>query len=148
MVSLCSPHRGRRCGGLSDLHAGNRAGDDEALDLGRTLEDRVDLGVPVPALDRMIAQVAGTAQDLYGLLGHAYGDLARLELAHRTLAGLERALVAAHPGGPPDEQARRVDLGPHVGQRERDRLVLNDRPAELLARLGVVERIFVRRPGD
>ena len=38
--------------------------------------------------------------------------------------------------------------GLHVGERERDRLVLDDRPAELLARLGVVERHLVRRPRD
>ena len=36
----------------------------------------------------------------------------------------------------------------HVGQHEGDALVLDDRLAELLAGLGVVERHLVRRPGD
>src|SRR5215210_3840276 len=37
--------------GLRDLDARDRARDHEPLDLGGALEDRVDLGVPVPALD-------------------------------------------------------------------------------------------------
>ena len=46
------------------------------------------------------------------------------------------------------EQAGGVDLGGHVGEHERDRLVHDDRLAERLALLGVVERVLVGGPGD
>ena len=49
---------------------------------------------------------------------------------------------------PPHEQAGGVDLHLHVGQREGDRLVLDDLLAELLALLGVVERVLVGGAGD
>ena len=42
-----------------------------------------------------------------------------------------------HPCGPPDEQAGGVDLHLHVGEHEGDRLVLDDKLAELAALLGV-----------
>ena len=54
-----------------------------------------------------------------------------LELAHRAFAVLEPLAVRGHPRGPPHEQPGGVDLGLHVGELERDRLVLDDRPAEL-----------------
>src|SRR5262249_9426604 len=60
----------------------------------------------------------------------------------------ELAARAAQPGRAPHEQPGRVDLQRHVGQRERDRLVLDDRPAELRALLGVLERVLVGRAGD
>jgi hypothetical protein len=40
---------------LRDLLARDRSRDDEPLDLRGALEDRVDLGVAVPALDRVLA---------------------------------------------------------------------------------------------
>src|SRR5207248_2287867 len=58
--------------------AGERATDDDALDLRGALEDRVDLGVPVPLLHREVLDEAVTAQDLDGLLGDEHGRLAGL----------------------------------------------------------------------
>src|SRR5262249_20058582 len=92
---------------------------------------------------RVLARVAVAAEDLDRALGAPDGDLAGLELAHRALGVGERAAGAAHPRGAVDEQARRVDLHLHVGERERDRLVLDDRPAELGALLRIRERVLV-----
>src|SRR5687767_11899533 len=47
-----------------DAVARDGARDDEPLDLRRALEDRVDLRVAVPALDRVLAGVAVAAEDL------------------------------------------------------------------------------------
>ena len=55
--------------------------DDEPLDLGGALEDRVDLRVAVHPLDRELARVAVAAEDLDRALGRPHGDLAGLELA-------------------------------------------------------------------
>src|SRR5207245_171225 len=95
------------------VHPADRTRDHELLDLGRALEDVVDLRVAVPALDRELPRVAVAAEDLDRALGHPHGHLARLELAHRALGALERDLVAAHPGRAPDEQPGGVDLGLH-----------------------------------
>src|SRR3954468_16722911 len=134
--------------GSADVHARDRPRDDQLLDLGRALEDVVDLRVAVHPLDRELAGVAVAAEDLHGPLGGPDGDLAGLELAHRALGVLELVAVAAHPRSAPDEQAGGIDLELHVGQREGDRLVLDDLLAELLALLGVVERELVGGAGD
>src|SRR3954451_23163028 len=96
-------------GGSDDLVAGDRAADDQSLDLRGALEDRVDLGVAVPALDWVLARVAVAAEDVHRSLGRPERDLARLELGHRALGVVERLAGAAHPGGAPDEQAGGVD---------------------------------------
>src|SRR4051794_1408419 len=133
---------------LADVHPRDGPGDHQLLDLGRALEDVVDLRVAVHPLDRELARVAVAAEDLHGPLGGPDGDLAGLELAHRALGVLELVAVAAHPRGAPDEQAGGVDLELHVGEHEGDRLVLDDLLAELLALLGVVERELVGGAGD
>src|SRR5579871_1525316 len=112
--------------GSSDRLAGDRARDDQPLDLAGAFEDGVDLAVPVPALDRMLPAVSGAAEDLHRLLGHRDRDLSGLQLRHRALPRGEGALVAAHPRGPPDQHPGAVDLGAHVREGERDRLVLRD----------------------
>src|SRR4026207_1328284 len=77
---------------LGEMVTGEGARDDQALDLTGALEDGVDLGVAVPALDWMIADVARAAEDLDRLLGDRDGDLTGLELRRRALARLERAV--------------------------------------------------------
>src|SRR6185437_17181514 len=127
---------------------GQRPRDDQALDLARALEQGVDLGVAVPLLDREVADVAVAAADLDRLLGDLDRDLAGLQLGHRALGLLELAAIAALPQRPPDEGARGLDLGRHVGEHECDRLVLDQRAAELLALFGVSERELERRARD
>ena len=55
----------------ADVHAGDGAGDHQALDLAGAFEDRVDLRVAVPPLHRVLAHVAVPAEDLDRLLGDA-----------------------------------------------------------------------------
>src|SRR3954470_4540245 len=136
---------GRR---LLDLHAADRARDHEALDLRGALEDGVDLGVAVPALDGVLARVADAPEDLYRALGRPHRDLAGLELGHRALGVGELVALLAHPRRAPDEQPRGIDLHLHVGEREGDGLVLDDRLAELHALLRILERVLVGRAGD
>src|SRR5262249_7773427 len=100
----------------------------------------------VPALDGELARVAVAAEDLDRPLGRPHRHLTSLQLAHRALGVLEWNLVSPHPRGPPNEQADGVDLELHPRQSERDRLVLDDLAAELLALLGVLQRVLVRRP--
>src|SRR4029450_1340193 len=100
-----APRRRRSAAKSGNVHPRRGAGDDEALDLGGALEERVDLRVAVPPLHREVADVAVATEDLDGLLGHPARALARLELAHRAFAVLERLLRRAHPRRPPDEQA-------------------------------------------
>src|SRR5262245_42021057 len=133
---------------LWDVQPGRGAGDHEPLDLGCALEERVDLRVAVPLLDREVPDVAVAAEHLDSLLGDPARDLTRLELAHRALAVLEPLLRRAHPRRPPHEQACGVDLHLHVGELERDALVLDDLATERLALLCVVERELVGGPGD
>src|SRR4051794_10991438 len=74
---------------LPDVHSRDRPGDDQLLDLGRALEDVVDLRVAVPALHRELPRVAVAAQDLDRPLGRPHGNLAGLQLGHRALGVLE-----------------------------------------------------------
>src|SRR5581483_2675817 len=107
----------RRCW-LSSLDPGarDRAGDHQALDLGGALEDRVDLGVAVHPLHRVLARVAVAAEDLDRALRRPHGDLPGLELGYRTLGGLEVLAGPPHPRRSPDQETGGIDLHPHVGE--------------------------------
>src|SRR5690606_1112200 len=128
--------------------AGDGTADDQPLDLRRPFEDGEDLGVPVEALHRVVAGVSGAAEDLDGLFGDPYGGLTRDELGHRPLGVVERAAAAGEPGGPPGEQAGRLDPGGHLGEEERHGLVLADLAPELLTLPGVVAGVLVGGAGD
>src|SRR4051812_1876173 len=132
----------RRVVGLFDAQAADRPADHELLDLLGAFEDVVDLRVAVHALDGVLTRVPVAAVDLDGALGDPHGDASGLELRLRAL-GIGVAAVAGEPRGAPDEQPRRVDLGDHVGEHERDRLVLDDRLAEGDGFLALGRRPFV-----
>src|SRR5664280_591236 len=134
--------------GLPDVDARDGARNDQALNFRSPFEDRVDLRVTVPALDGIFAHVAVTAQDLDRLFGDLDRRLARVELGHRALTVKERLAGRGHPRRTPHQKARRVDVHFHVGELERDPLVLDDGATELLALLRVVERELVRRARD
>ena len=129
--------------GLSDVYAGNRASDDQSLDFASPLEDRVDLRVAMPAFHGILAHVSVAAEDLDRLFGDLDRRLAGVELGHGSLAVEEGLARGGHPRGPPHQKPRSVDVHLHVGELEGDALVLDDGPTELLAFLGVVERVLV-----
>src|ERR1700722_5745758 len=130
-----------------DMDAADRPADHQALDLARAFKNGVDLRIAVPLLDRVLPDVAVTAEDLNGLLGHPHGVLAGVQLGHGALAVLELLAGAGHVGGPVDQQPCGVGVHLHVGQLERDGLVLDDGPAELLTLLRVLQRVLVGGPG-
>src|SRR5260370_7388179 len=111
--------RGSRTSVAVALVVGDRSRDDEPLDLAGTFEERVDLGVAVPLLDREVPDVAVPAADLDRLLRDLDRDLAGLQLRHRALSLLELAAVAAFPPPPPDDPPPPLDLGRHLLQHER-----------------------------
>src|SRR5260370_31375101 len=76
------------------LVVGDRSRDDEPLDLAGAFEERVDLGVAVPLLDREVPDIAVAAADLDRLLADLHRDLARLQLRHLALGLLELAAAA------------------------------------------------------
>src|SRR5438552_6115136 len=131
-----------------DLPGCERPRDDQALDLAGAFEKGVDLGVAVPFLDREVADVAVAPADLDRLLGDLDRHLAGLQLGHRALRLGELAAIAALPQRPPDQGPRGFDLGRHVREHESDRLVLDQRAAELLALLGVVKGELKRGARD
>src|SRR6266851_774840 len=110
--------RGSRTSVAVALVVGDRSRDDEPLDLARTFEERVDLGVAVPLLDREVPDVAVAAADLDRLLRDLDRDLPPLPLPHRALCFLNLAPVAPSPKPPPDEPRGALDPGCHVGEHE------------------------------
>src|SRR5579871_2922214 len=80
-----------------DSHAGDGSGDHQPLDLGGSFEDRVDLRIPVPPLDRVITHVPVAAEDLDGFFRDLDGGLAGEELGHRALTAGVRLAVRTHP---------------------------------------------------
>ena len=95
--------------------------------------------VAVVALDVVLGRVAVRAVDAQGLGGVLQRGLRCHQLGHPRL---EVAALAAieRTGGTLHEQPRRLDPACHVGQLERDRLVLDDRPAHRLPLLRVPQR--------
>ena len=110
--------------------------DDALLDLRRAFEDLGEAGVAPIALDRVQGRIAGAAEDLQRLRGHALSHLGGEELDHRRLLVAAPLLVdlVAHEI---QELARGLDLGRHPGELEARRLEVADRLAELAALLGI-----------
>src|SRR5712691_1588814 len=114
---------------LSSRSAAELAGNNHLLHLVGALADREDLGVAIEAADRILLDVAVAAVDLDGLLRAAHGQAACLELGLRGGEG-EVAPGVLLARGLVNEQARRFDLGRHVGELALDGLELRDRLAE------------------
>ena len=116
-------------------------GDHKPLDLVGALADDHERGVAVVALDAELLRVAVAAEDAHRLERHLLAGLGGEQLRH---AGLEVAALAAvlHGGRPAGEEARRLDLGRHVGELQLDRLVLADRLAEGRPLLRVADRVL------
>ncbi len=101
--------------------------DHQALDLGRALEQLVDLRVAEPLLQRALRGGGERADEVHQRAGRPDRDLARLQLRHRALPAGQRDPVAAHPRGALDEQAGRLDLGRDLGEHLLDALALQRR---------------------
>src|SRR5262249_14321764 len=110
--------------------------DHHALNLGGSLADQQQRRVAVKALDLVLLRVAVPAVNAEALLDALLAGLGGEQLRH---PGLEVGALAGvlHPRRLAGDQARRLDLGRHVGELELDRLVLGDRLAEGLALLAV-----------
>src|SRR5437764_7280482 len=83
---------------LLNTHARYGSCDHQLLDLLGPLEDVVDLGVAVHALDRVLPRVPVPAVDLDGPLGHPHRHPAGLQLGLGSL-GIAIAAVAGEPRG-------------------------------------------------
>ncbi len=95
----------------------------------------------------MVLDVAGTAQHLHGVGGHLHRHVRAEQLRHRRLPRVRDTGVAATGGGQIDRTSG-FHLGGHVGQQERQSLEREDRPAELLPRHRVFERVVERSLGQ
>src|SRR3712207_4920639 len=121
--------------------------DDGLLDLAGALADQQERRLAHQPLDLVLLGVAVAAVDAEGLLRDLSGELTGDQLGH---AGLD---VVALPGvlqprRPHHHRVRGLDLGRHLGQPERDRLVLGDRAAERLPLLRVVDGRLERPDRD
>src|SRR6266516_1754094 len=90
------------------------AGDDDALNLVGAFEDLCYLYVAHVALDRVVAYVTGSAEDLYGVCGYFHACVGGDTPGHGCLpAG---ALSCVEPvGGVVDEEAGGFNFHGHVG---------------------------------
>src|SRR5690606_30730606 len=110
-----------------------------------------DLGVAHQLLDAEVPDVPVPTVDLHRLHSGAHGRLAGQQLGHGDLLGVPPAgapALVVQDGGPVDHQACSLNLGGHVGQLELDGLEVGDGPAELLALLGVAQRLVQGGLGD
>ena len=124
------------------------AGHHDPLHLVGALVDLGDLGVAHHPLDRVVAGVAVAAEHLDGVGGDLHRDVGGEAL--RGGAEERQVLVAAlgAAGGGVRHLAGGLDLHAHVGEQELQALEVRDRLAELLALLGVAERVVERALGD
>src|SRR5258706_11383456 len=108
---------------------GERAADDQPLDVARTLVDLAAAQVEIDALDGEVGDVTVAAVNLDRSRAHALGHLGGEELGHRCFleARLSRIAQARRV---PDHLSRDLDLGCHVGESEGDRLMLDERLTE------------------
>ena len=126
--------------GTSALIPVSGAPDDQLLDLRGALVQGRHADVAEVALDRVVVDVARAAVDLDRGVGAARPP-PRSRTAWRSrspsCSGLPGVLEEA---GAPDEHPRGVGLHHHVGDHRLHELEAGDRPAELLALLGVAHR--------
>ena len=108
--------------------------DDDALDLARALVDLGDARVAVVALDVALLACSRSRRGSAAPCCVTRLAISRgVELGHRRSPCEWRTPLSFSSAARQHEQARRVDLGRHVGEHELDRLVLADGLAEGLA---------------
>src|SRR5579872_3186679 len=94
--------------------SGERAPDDQFLDLRGALVERRNTRVAVVALHRVVVHVARAAVDLDREVRALKRGLRRVELRDRGLERVRKPLVL-QPAGAPDEHPRGIRLEHHVG---------------------------------
>src|SRR5215207_304302 len=112
-----------------------RARYDMALDLARALPDALDAGIAPDAFQRKVLHEAHAAMDLDGLIGDHGEHFGSLQLRHRHVHVLDRALVI-FPCRLEGKQPGRLHFHRHIGKLEGNSLEL----ADLLAELRAVDR--------
>src|SRR5215472_4930871 len=111
------------------------------LDLLGALGDAVPAVVPVDVLERPVPGVAQAAVHLHGPVGGLAAQPVGHVVAHGDLLGLGERPVGVHaPRGLVDERAQHLGSGLQLDQRELDRLVARERPAERRPLLRVLHR--------
>ena len=126
-----------------------RFGDDAALDLGGAAVDRRDQRGADEALHVVLGGVAVAAHHLHALERHPLGDFGDEELHHRGLLGEHPlGVLVGQRRDPAGHQPGRLEVGGEVGEAVLERLEGADRPAELLALLGVGEGVVEGALGD
>src|SRR3990172_11445055 len=118
---------------ISSLSAQQAPGDDEAHDLVRALENLVHAHVAYEALDREVLQVAIAAVELERGIAHREAHVGGEALGHGAGERRIRSPLIELDRGAVHHEARRLELGRHVGQAELKRLELGQLAAELRA---------------
>src|SRR5215207_3196135 len=107
-----------------------RARYDVALDLARSLPDALDAGIAPDALQREVVHEAHAAMNLDCLVGDHGQHLGGLQLGHRHVHVLDRALVI-FPRRLQREQPGGLHFNRHIGELKGNPLELADLLAEL-----------------
>jgi len=116
------------------------AANDELLDLGRVFIESEETHVAVKALNAIVGQINGAAQNLHGPIGHAATHFAGKHLAARRFGGHGTTFIAFARGI--DHHAfGRIEFGLAVGQQSLHQLKIAYRLAKLLALDRITQRI-------
>mmetsp|Transcript_107946 Transcript_107946/g.300101 ORF Transcript_107946/g.300101 Transcript_107946/m.300101 type:complete len:273 (+) Transcript_107946:390-1208(+) len=117
------------------------------LDVARPLVDRADLRIAVELFGRELSREADAAQPVDALRGDVAGHLGRLQLGHGGLLD-EGPAALLQPRRVVHQEPRGLDFHPRPGVLELHALEVRHRPAELLPRANVPQRIVVGALGE
>ena len=123
-------------------------GDPLAVPLGVAEHRGVGLAALEEEVEVVLPGEADAAVDLDRGVGDAPAGVGGVGLGHRGGQRQRLRLGVGRPGGAVDGRARVLGLQQHLRAAVRDRLVGADRPAELLAVFGVLDRHLHRPLGD
>src|SRR6266542_2390759 len=114
-------NRARRAGWICFSLPEDVLGDDEALNFTRSLINLRDASVSVVTLDAKLRRITIASMNLDRLVGDARTRFRRKKFGLGAFHGMSDVLVFARCGSQ-GEEARRVELGRHVGEHELDGL--------------------------
>src|SRR6266851_5854958 len=117
------------------------------MDFRRAMADSPHPYLAEKTLDRQLARIAETAENLDTAVGDALRHFGCLELRDEGLVA-NFLLGVGHPAGPINQQSRRFQLDLGISQHPLDRLPARDRLAPGGALLGPFDRHVDRALGD